>query len=292
MPDQSSTDRAIAIIAGAGRLPLEVADAAASNGYAPVLFAIADQYDGPVEQRFPIVSFGLGQVDLLRRKLAEHGTRQLVLCGRLDRPDLSSMAWDLGALKVMPRILKASVLGDDGALKTLLGILSDWGLDVLGPADVAPELLAAEGGLSGKALSKAARSEADLGFSCLERLDELDVGQSAVVIGERVVAIEAAEGTDAMLSRVANLKQAGRLPSRKPCGVLVKTAKPSQDLRLDIPVIGPDTVRLAGAAALAGIVVGAGKVLMAERKATIALADRSSIAVHGRAARDDRHGAA
>jgi DUF1009 family protein len=280
MPEDSA-DRAVAIVSGGGSLPLEVAECAASNGFSPTIFAISDQFDGADDQRFPLVSFGLGQVDLLRRKLAEHGIRHLVMCGTVSRPDLSSLAWDLGALKVMPRIVKASVLGDDGALKTLVGILADWDLEVLGPTDVAPQLIASDGALSRRKLNKEAKAEAALGFSCLHRLDDLDVGQSAVVVGQRVVAIEAAEGTDAMLARVANLKQAGRLPSRKACGVLVKTAKPSQDLRLDIPVVGPDTVRAAAAASLNAIVLGSGKVLLADRAAALQLADQASIAVHG-----------
>jgi DUF1009 family protein len=271
----------IAIVAGSGNLPLELAEAARRNGYDPVLFAIAGNFDVPPPTDMPVVEFDLGQVGLLKRKLSEHRITQMALAGHVLRPDLSAMSWDLGALKIMPSIAKAAIKGDDGAMKMVQGIMSDWGIEIIGPTMIAPDLVAAAGSMTQKTLPKAALAQAQLGFECLYRLDDIDVGQSAVALGERVVAIEAAEGTDAMLARVANLKAAGRLPANRSCGVLVKTAKPSQDLRLDMPVVGLETVKAAVAAGLNGIALGAGKVLIAERAEALAAADAAGIPIIG-----------
>jgi DUF1009 family protein len=112
-------------------------------------------------------------------------------------------------------------------------------------------------------------------------VSRFDIGQAVVVIGGRVVALEAAEGTDAMLARVAALRRDGRVRAGKRRGVLVKMAKRGQDLRTDLPVIGADTVENAAAAGLAGIAVEAGRTLIAERPATVAAADRAGLFVVG-----------
>ena len=116
------------------------------------------------------------------------------------------------------------------------------------------------------------RADIDMAFEVVRALGRFDVGQAAVVVKGHVLAVEAAEGTDAMLARCAELRQSGRAARGGRAGVLVKAPKPGQEERVDMPTIGPDTVNKAAAAGLAGIAV-AGQVLMAERAATIAAAE-------------------
>jgi DUF1009 family protein len=109
----------------------------------------------------------------------------------------------------------------------------------------------------------------------------LDIGQAAVAVGHRVVALEAAEGTDAMLGRIADMRAEGRLRWSGRRGVLVKRAKPQQDLRVDMPAIGPKTVEAVVRASLAGIVIEAGRVMIAERADTVAIAERTGTFIYG-----------
>jgi DUF1009 family protein len=152
---------------------------------------------------------------------------------------------------------------------------------VLPIAEVAPSLLAPEGQVGAVAVAADETGDLALGREVLGAVSRFDIGQAVVVIGGRVVALEAAEGTDAMLARVAALRRDGRVRAGKRRGVLVKMAKRGQDLRTDLPVIGADTVENAAAAGLAGIAVEAGRTLIAERPATVAAADRAGLFVVG-----------
>jgi DUF1009 family protein len=125
------------------------------------------------------------------------------------------------------------------------------------------------------------RDDARLALDAAAAIGALDIGQGAVAINGRVVALEAAEGTDAMLERVGQLRQSGRLRWQGRAGVFAKRAKPQQDIRVDMPVIGPATLEGVERAGLAGIVVEAGRVIIAERTATIALAERAGVFIAG-----------
>ena len=129
------------------------------------------------------------------------------------------------------------------------------------------------GTIGAKAPSPEDRADIDLGFRVVAALGRLDIGQAAVVSKGHVLAVEAAEGTDAMLARCAELRQASASRRRGLSGVLVKSPKPGQEERVDMPTIGPGTVEKAARAGLAGIAVAAGKLLIADRAATIAAAD-------------------
>lgn len=157
----------------------------------------------------------------------------------------------------------------------------DQGFPVLGAGEVAPELLAPEGLMGtcappGDALASAAR-----GFACLDALSPYDVGQALVAFGERIVAVEGAEGTDALIDRIAELRLRGRLPRSGRGGLLLKAAKLGQSLKVDLPVIGPRTIERAAGAGLAGVVVEAGRVLVLECQAMVAAADAASLFLLG-----------
>ena len=114
-------------------------------------------------------------------------------------------------------------------------------------------------------------------FRCLADLSPYDIGQALVVLGERVTAIEGAEGTDRMLVRVAGLGRGWFMRKPAPGGVLVKSAKAGQERRVDLPAVGPRTVKRAAAAGLSGIAIGAGQTLVVEREAMIEEADRRGL---------------
>ena len=172
------------------------------------------------------------------------------------RPDLWKIRPDVGFFTSLPRILGLMAGGDDSVLTSVVRFFEQKGLAVRGAHEVAPDLLAGAGAIGSVALSEQGRADARLGFAVRAALGPLDAGQAVVVAHGQVLAIEGAEGTDAMLQRVAGLPGRGEPGLRG--GVLAKGPKPGQELRVDMPAIGPRTVAAAVAAGLEGIAVRAG----------------------------------
>jgi DUF1009 family protein len=271
-------DGPLAIIAGGGTLPIALAAAAAAQGRAVHVLGIRGEADAKIS-RFPHTWLKWGEVGKLFATLEELGCQDLVIIGSVSRPDLANVRFDFGAIKNLPFLLGLGVGGDDQVLSSVVRFLEGKGYRVYGAGEVAPELLAAEGTIGDKAPSPDDRADIETGFRVVSALGRLDVGQAAVVVKGRVLAVEAAEGTDAMLARCAELRKGGR--RRGLAGVLVKAPKPGQEERVDLPTIGPDTVEMAAQAGLAGIAVAAGRVLIADRDATIAAAGQHGLFLVG-----------
>jgi DUF1009 family protein len=192
---------------------------------------------------------------------------------------------DLTTLAVLPRFLPYFRGGDDRLLSGVASFLEERGFRLLGAHEVAPEILMPEGSTGRLAPDAGALDDIRFGFSLLRAIGSFDVGQATVVAGLRVLAVEAAEGTAAMLGRIAAMRSNGRLKLPPRAGVLVKAAKPGQDRRIDLPAIGPDTVAQAKAAGLAGIAVEAGSTIVAEPDRLARHADEAGLFVVGVAPR-------
>lgn len=269
-------DGPVGIVAGGGRLPLEVADAVEASGRKVVIVGIEGEADLVLEHA-GARAFRWGQVGGAIDYLAGQNVHDLVFVGAITRrPDFHAIRLDAGTLRRVPRIVRALVGGDDSVVRKALALVEAEGFQVKGIAEVAPSLLAREGALGGRAPQPEEIADARLGMRALAALGPFDVGQSAVVIRGRIVAVEAAEGTDRMLARVKELKESGRLPSREG-GVLVKRTKPGQEIRTEVPTIGAATVAKAAAARLSGIVLEAGRTIVADRQATVAAADQARL---------------
>jgi DUF1009 family protein len=271
----------LGIIAGGGRLPgLILADLKA-RGESVHLVAIKGEAEPGLLQSADI-ELGWGQIGQLFKSLKQAQCDRVLLIGGITkRPDFTSVMGDLGTMRRLPAILKAMIGGDDSLLTRVIGIFEAEGLKAVGVRDVAPALLAREGLLAGKTPDEEAATDMALAYKAVQRLGELDIGQAAVAIGGRVIALEGAEGTDAMLARCAELRRNGRVKTKGAAGVLVKAAKPGQDLRVDLPTIGPRTVELAKAAGLAGIAVEAGYALVADEAETAAAAKAGGLFLFG-----------
>ena len=168
-----------------------------------------------------------------------------------------------------------------GLLAGLAAIIEREGVRVVGAHEIAPCLLAAFGPIGARAPSEEDETDIALGASLLGALSTFDAGQGAVVAAGRVLAIEAAEGTDAMLARVAEMRANGRLRLAGLAGVLVKAPKRGQDLRLDMPAVGPKTIEGAVKAQLRGVAIAAGRVLVLERALCARRADAAGLFVAG-----------
>lgn len=270
----------LGIIAGQGPLPGVLAELAAAHGVPVHIVAIRGEAHDEIE-RFPHTWIKWGEIGKLFAALENNGCGDLVIIGGVNRPDFGNVRLDIGAIKTLPFLLSLAKGGDDHVLSRVVRFFEEKGYRVHGAGDVAPELLAEEGKLSAKAPSADDAVDIAAAFSVVRALGRLDVGQAAVVAKGRVLAVEAAEGTDAMLERCAELRKVGRMRGARSSGVLVKAPKPGQEERVDMPTIGPQTVRLAAAAGLGGIAMAAGHVLMAERAATIDAANKNKLFLVG-----------
>lgn len=275
------TNAPIGIIAGNGALPLQVIGYLRQRGRQAIVVGIKGEADERLAEN-AAASLGWGQIGKLFTTLKKSGCQDVLLIGGVSkRPDFSSVVGDLGTMRRLPKILSALMGGDDSLLTKVIGLFEVEGFRVVGIPDVAPALLAPYGPIGKVRADDTCRRDQNLAFQAVKRLGELDIGQAAVAVGGRVVALEGAEGTDAMVERCQILRDAGRIRAKGRAGVLVKAAKPGQDLRVDLPTIGPRTVELAANAQLAGIAVEAGRTLIAEQDTTIRLADEAGIFLFG-----------
>ena len=279
VPAKPADDGALAIICGGGTLPFAVADAVTKCGRRVVLFAIRGWADPKRVVDYPHYWAALGQFGAFCRLARREGCQDVVLIGSMMRPAIWQIRPDLKTLRLLPRIFGMFRGGDDYLLKGVAAIFEEHGFRLLGAHAVAPEILMPEGALGRERPTERDNADIAKGLAFLTAASPFDVGQAVVVADARVLAIEAAEGTDSMLERIAQLRQTGRIASG--LGVLVKAAKRNQDRRLDLPSIGPQTVEGAARAGLAGIAVVAGSTVVAEPAQIGAVADRAGLFVLG-----------
>jgi hypothetical protein len=271
----------LAIICGGGSFPGAVADAVAARGRRPVMFGIKGWADPAVIGRFVHHWISLGQAGRFFRLAKAENCREVVFIGTVLRPPLTALRLDWHTIKLMPRVIRFFRGGDDTLLSGVAGVAESGGLRVVGVKDVAPELFVPKGVLGRRQPSPRDYGDIDRGLKLIATLGPFDVGQAAVVAAGHVIAVEAAEGTDYMLARIAELRGLGRVTAPAGVGVLVKAPKHGQDRRFDLPSIGPRTIELVSAAGLAGLAVTAGSTMIAEAEATIAAADREKIFMVG-----------
>jgi DUF1009 family protein len=272
--------KTLGIIAGGGALPRAVAQSAQDAGKKVFVVALTSAADEGIG-RFPHVWASLGEAGKVLRLLHEHECGDVLLAGRVERPKFSEMKTDAKGILLMPRIVTAARRGDDALLRALTEILAGEGFRPIGIADAAPGLLATEGVLGRVVPSTENESDVTRGVEVVRSLGALDVGQAAVVCVGLVLAVEAAEGTDAMIMRAGQLPQNIRGTPECRRGVLVKALKATQDGKTDLPVIGVKTVENVAGAGLAGIAVEAGRSLILDREAVIHAANAAGLFVLG-----------
>ena len=271
----------IGLVAGGGALPFAVAESLAARGVEPIFFALKGICDPEKVSRFRHHWISVGQIGKVVRLLRNENCRDLVFIGTLVRPALSEIRLDWGTVRAMKHILAAFRGGDDHLLSGVGRILERDGFRMVGIKDVAPDLLMPAGCLTRTAPDSSATADIAKGQDVLRALGPFDIGQAVVVIDGHVVGVEGIEGTDALLVRIAQLRAEGRIRAKPGRGVLVKTPKSGQDLRYDLPTLGPRTIENAATAGLAGVAVAAGNTLVAEPQALVNAADASGLFVVG-----------
>ncbi len=271
----------IGLIAGGGVLPFAVAASLQARGVMPILFALRGFCDKERVADYRHHWISVGQFGRLERLLRADRCHDIVFIGSVVRPALSELRLDWGTLRVIRNLLAAFRGGDDHLLTGVGRIFERDGFRLVGIKDVASDLLMPEGSLTRSVPD--ARQLADIakGRAALTALSPFDIGQAAIVIDGHVVAVEDIGGTDALLANVARLRAQGAIRAKPGRGVLVKAPKSGQDLRFDLPTLGPRTIEGVKAAGLAGIAVVAEHTIVAESQAMIEAADSAWLFVIG-----------
>lgn len=278
---QRQAEGALALVCGGGTLPAAVAQAAERRGRRVVMFPVSGWADASAVEGRPHHWIALVQVGHFLKLVRDEGCRDIVFIGTAVRPQLSTLRLDWETLRVLPGIWRAYRGGDDHLLSSIAGMLAEYGFRIVGAHEVAPEILFPAGALGSLTPNDRDREDIARGLALLHAIGPFDVGQAVVVAANHVLGVEAAEGTDGLLARIAQLRAAGRIPTPPGTGVLVKAPKPGQDRRFDLPAIGPTTVAGAAQAGLAGIAVAAGGAILAQAEEVARAADRANIFVTG-----------
>lgn len=270
----------LGLIAGGGDLPLAIGRRCEAEGRPFFVIRLAGFAD-PHLERWPGEEFGMAEIGGILKRLKAEGCGSICLAGNVARPDFKSLRPDLKGASVLPGIVAAATKGDDALLRKILSVFEAEGFAVEGADDILGGETLPTGALGRVQPSPEQRADLLKALYVAEKAGELDIGQGAVVVDGLVLAVEAQEGTDAMLTRVAGLPADLRGKPGEPKGALGKAPKPIQDLRVDMPVMGARTVELAAAAGLAGVGGVAGKLILIDRQAIIETADRLGLFVWG-----------
>ncbi len=258
----------LGIVSGTGVLPRLLAESCREQGraYRVVVFegTELDWTDG-----HPVISVPIERLGKLLQELEEQGCRSVCFAGKVERPNLDPDRLDMLGKQMAAALLSGTYRSDDVLLREIVNIFESNGFTVEGAHEVLPALLPSEGVLGAVSPDDMARKDAERGFLLAEKLGELDVGQGAVVDKGLCLGLETQQGTQSMLDYVAR----SRKTPPNPRGVLVKRPKPQQEMRVDLPAIGPETIVQAAAAGLAGIAIAAKGVMVLEREKTLTEAD-------------------
>lgn len=245
----------LAIIAGQGHIPVDIGHAAIAQGYDVIIMPLEHQADADYNG-FKTEPIGLANIGRTRKLLLAHKCDAMIMVGKVRRPPIADLRPDMDGMKLLGKML---LRGDDQSLRLVADYFAEVGIKVMAASDIMPDRHLGLGVITGVKLNKQYQADIDLGCSVLDSIGSHDIGQGMVVQDGRIIAIEAAEGTDAMLLRSADL-----LDKTASKAVFLKMPKSAQDTRLDIPFIGLETIKMAGDAGIGVIAIEAGGVMLAD----------------------------
>ncbi|MBL4855199.1 MAG: UDP-2,3-diacylglucosamine diphosphatase LpxI [Robiginitomaculum sp.] len=264
----------IGLIAGGGALPHDVISAAQDQNY-DIFVAALRGFVGPDAFDVSADAFGFGEFRKLIKRFKQEKCTHVIMAGTVSRPDFSTIKPGIRDLPLLAKVVSVAAKGDDALLKFLISLFEKEGFIILAPQEVLGSALMEVGFLGIIKPAAKHRDDMEKAMRIAALIGAQDIGQGAVVHNGLVLAVEAQEGTDKMLERVAEL------PSEIRGGVLAKCLKPGQEDRVDLPTIGVKTIELAAKAGLAGIVLVASKAFVMQGDDVRALADKHEIFIYG-----------
>jgi len=270
----------LGLIAGGGRLPLEVAEFC-ERAERPLFVVRLEGSAGPELDRFDGLTSSPTQIGHIVDALKKAGCKAVCMAGQAARPDFSKIKLDMKGTLLLPGIAAAAAKGDDSLLRFLVTMFEKEGFRVEGPTQVMDDLELPRGALGAQEPDEDDMRDVEKALEAARVAGRFDIGQGAVVCDGLVLAVEAQEGTDAMLARIPSLPEALRGTPSERRGVLAKAPKPIQERRIDLPTIGVTTVEKAAAAGLVGIAGEAHGLIVLDREAVIEAADRLGIFIWG-----------
>lgn len=270
----------IGLIAGSGHLPHTVITGAQDLGHEVIVLAL--QGFAKIGD-FPVDGFeaGIAKFGRMIKGLKSHGCTHICFAGVVKRPDMRALKPDLHGLRHLPAALKAAPGGDDALLRFMVGRFEKAGFEVIAPQKLCAGALMERGAFGRNTPCETDFADIGKALAIAGVIGAHDIGQGAVVCNGLVLAVEAQEGTDAMLRRVMDLPEDVRGTAKARAGVLAKRLKPGQENRLDLPTIGVTTVELVAGAGLAGIVLNTGQAFVIDKPAVRAAADKAGIFIYG-----------
>ena len=269
-----TTEKTLGLIAGSGMMPVEIIKHCNKNNIP--IFVIGLESFATEEQlvEAPHTFAKIGEVGKMMKALRAHGVRDLVLAGGIKRPSFKELIPDWEGVKIVAKIA-IKKMSDDNLFRAVINEIEARGFKILGIEEVVPDMLFQEGVYGKVKPSKEDMDDIERGWAVAKAIGAVDVGQAVVVQEGLVLAMEAIEGTDAVLSRAASLRKEGKKP------IMVKVLKPGQDMRVDLPAIGLQTIELFVKHGIGGIAVEAGGILLIEKDAVIKKADENGIFIIG-----------
>lgn len=265
----------IGIIAGQGSLPEKLMMACMRDRKDFFIIAVKGQTDAKLLKNVNFKWVKLGETSNTIKILKEENVTSVVMAGAIKRPGIFDIKPDLKTMQIIAEV-GISSLGDDRLLRAISKELEREGFKILGAHEIEPDLLTPKKNLTKRSPSKDNMSDIEHGVRVAKGIGALDIGQAVVIQQGVVMGVEAVEGTNELINRYSKLKY-----QRGFQGVLIKAAKPEQDMRFDLPTIGPKTVELAFKAGLAGIAIESNASIILEREKTVELADKYGIFIVG-----------
>jgi DUF1009 family protein len=275
----------LGLIAGNGRFPFLLLDAARAQGLAVTVAAIREETDAEIDIRAaadPAISvhwLSLGELSRLIEVFHKEGVTRAVMAGQVKHKQIFSSIrpdWRLAKL-----LLSLGTRSTDSLLGAVAKVLGDEGIELLSSTAFLEPLLAAEGVLTERAPNDDERKNTEYGLGVAKALAGFDIGQTVVVAAQACVAVEAMEGTDATIERAGKLMGSmdGDASTLERKLSVVKVAKPNQDMRFDVPVIGVATIEAMITAGASSLSVEAGRTLLFDREAIVGRANQAGIAI-------------
>jgi DUF1009 family protein len=273
--NETKLNKKIGIIAGNGSLPKQLALSLLDKNIKPYTVALTQIADEEVTEVGEYIWSKVTTVGKIFEFFNQNEIKQIVLVGGMKRPSFASLIPDRTGFKLLNRLRKLNNAGDNSMFNEIIKFIEENGFHLLGVDEVLPELLASKGPLAEIKPNKKQLADIEYGYKIAQEIGRLDIGQAAVVQNSATIGVEASEGTDGLIKRCANLQFDGK------GAILIKTKKPNQDRRIDLPSIGIKTIETLSQLGYAGVAVEAGSSLIIDKETTLDAATKLGVFVFG-----------